>query len=41
MTFLAPMQERMSQLTIDEELANHPELAKEIDKEISESNFSP
>ena len=31
----------MLKLTIDEELANHPEIAKEIDKEISEGNYLP
>ena len=35
------LQEKITQLTIDEELANDPETAKEIDKEISEGNFLP
>ena len=35
------MQERISELTIDEELAAHPDVAKEIDEEISQGNFLP
>lgn len=35
------VQERITELTIDEELAAHPEVAKEIDEEISQGNFLP
>ena len=33
------LQEQLSKATIDEEMAKDPELAKQIDKEISEGSY--
>ena len=38
---LCSLQEALSKITIHEELARNPEIAKQIDKEISEGNFLP
>ncbi len=40
-TLLTTLQEKVASATIDEELARDPEMAKQIDQEISEGNFIP
>ncbi len=38
---LAALQERIATATVDEELANDPKLAEEVDREVASKHFMP